>query len=171
MGTNYNTITYRLVVRNPSPNEARVINIESVLPREITPEDIQDSAGLFVGKDSAKNACYLYKQDVQIPPGEQIVYTVKIWDKWNINKPRIPPLREIGQMLLEKVQSKGTYQSVEKKLTELLEKLAVIEEEKGPEQLSPEYVAFYREQATRLDRIEEAIFRIKDALNPVAVDS
>jgi hypothetical protein len=45
--------------------------------------------------------------------------------------------------------------------------LAAVAAEQGPTELSPAYVAYYRDQARRLDDIEQRVNRIRAALQPI----
>jgi hypothetical protein len=48
----------------------------------------------------------------------------------------------------------------------MIGQLVAIEKEDGPETLDQHYVAFFRDQARRLDRLEDQINRVKSALKP-----
>ena len=162
----YKIAVFRIVARNTSPNEKRKVPVRSELPVEIKPSDILDPGGLDVGKDARTGACYVFKSDVEIEAGETVVFNVKIRDKWNVNMHRVAPLRADAETILAKVVAKGSYRSIEDILKGALADLEKVEKERRPEVLGPEYVAFFRRQAERIDRIEEKINRIRAALRP-----
>ena len=56
--------------------------------------------------------------------------------------------------------------SVENSLERIIGQLTDISKESGPKSLDQHYVAFFRDQAKRLDGLENQINRIKSALRP-----
>ncbi|MCK5850855.1 MAG: hypothetical protein KAH23_08060, partial [Kiritimatiellae bacterium] len=162
----YNIAIFRIIARNTSPTEKRKVPVRSELPLEIKASDIIDSAGLDVGKDARTGRCYVFKADVEIDPGKEVVFAVKIRDKWNINMPRIGKLRSTAEQLLIKVQAKGGFVSIVDILTDCIAGLDRVEKERGPTVLGPMYVSFYRRQTDRIDLIEKKINRIRAALRP-----
>ena len=162
----YRIAVYRVRVRNTSPTEARSIDVRSDMPLEIKAYDILDPAGLDVATDAKDGSCYVYKQGVEIPPDGEVVYNVRIRDKWHVNGPRAGSLRTRAQTLLERMEGREAYVPVVEMLRSVVEGLAAIEAEQGPETLSSEYVAFYRAQGRRVDVLEQKINRIESAMRP-----
>lgn len=171
----YGTALIVIKVHNTSPTETRVMKkggatppLQRYLPKEVRSADILDSAGLEVRVDLKTGRCILYKDNLEIPPEETITYTVKIRDKWNVNKPRIESLKERAETTLIQIQAASTkVESVENTVVELIEKLKKIAAEPGPTTLDDKYVAFFRDQSRRLDIIEEQLNRIRAALKPM----
>ncbi len=164
----YRTAIIKVTVSNTSPTEVRSIDIKHDLPSEINADDVfEEENGLKVGTDFKRGICYVYKDDVELKPGGSVVFNVKIRDKWNVNMPRIPLLRENLTNLIEKISIIGKYSEIEESLAELETELGSIEAEQGPTTLSAGYVAYYRQQADRIDLIEEKINRIKAVLKPM----
>lgn len=163
----YKQALIRITVRNTSPTESRRININRELPEEITAADVIDGGGLEVGTDSKRSIAYVFKKDVQIGPNEMLTFDVKVRDKWNINLPRAALLRARITTIIGQIGEKDQYKSVDETLQGLLADLAKIKNESGPQKLSSAYVAFYRDQAIRLDGIEQKVHRIEAALRPV----
>ena len=163
----YKTAVYRISLRNTSPTEARRININRELPEEVTAADVIDAGELEVRTDSKRGVTYVFKKDVQIGPNETLVYKIKIRDKWDINVPRIDDMRERINDMIGQIGEKDQYASVDEKLNGLLGELGRVRGEERPTELNAAYVAFYREQARRLDGIEQSIHRIEAALRPI----
>jgi hypothetical protein len=92
---------------------------------------------------------------------------VVVRDMWNINVPRIKALAANASNVLARVVTRESFASVEKVLSDAMTELAAIEAERGPEKLGPDYVAFYRSQARRLDDLEQRINRVRAALQPI----
>ncbi len=163
----YQTALVRITVQNTSPTLPRKIPVKRDLPPEIHPEDVLDPGDLEVVSDIKSGQCYVYKENVEIPPGASVTFEVKIRDKWNINKPRFKVLREAGQDLLKLVAAEGTYKVVAQTLEGLLKELGEVEKTPSPETLDDRYVAFFRQQSERLDLIEQKLNRVETALRPM----
>ncbi|MFC1497272.1 hypothetical protein ACFLS1_02200 [Verrucomicrobiota bacterium] len=170
----YKTIIYKVTVYNPSPDKWRKMggtnsitpSLKHYLPSEIRPDDILDPGGLEVRKDSVSEICYLYKKELEVAPASNVVFEVKIRDKWNVNMPQVKVLRSEASGVLKIVVAKETYPFMETTLNDIIVELDEIEKEAGPVALDEQYVAFYRNQADRLDIIQQKINRIKVALRP-----
>ncbi|MDP6631372.1 MAG: hypothetical protein QGH29_10425 [Kiritimatiellia bacterium] len=162
----YKVAVLKISVRNTSPKESRRVPIEKNLPEEINLTDVLDAGELDVSTRPDTEICYVFKNSVEIPPGETRVFEVKMRDKWNVSELRIPDLRKRGEALLTRVGADGSFQAVEEGIQELLAELAAIEAEEGPTTFNDQYVAFYRRQNDQLDRIEQRILRVESALRP-----
>ena len=163
----YKSAVIRITVRNTSPTETQPIDIRRDLPPEIKSHDILDAGGLEVGVDARSETVYVYLDDVEVRPGDTVSYDVMIRDKWNVNGFRVARLKTTTGDVLERVAEREIYTSIEQSLKELLAALSAIEAERGPTTLNDDYVAFYREQADRLDVIERDLLRIQAALREI----
>lgn len=155
--------TFAIMVTNPSPTEGRAVEIVRQLPPEVTADDVVDSAGLDVRTDAEKGVCHVRKASLFMAPGTSVVFNVIIRDKWNVNGRRIAELSAGASNILAKVRSWGRYKSVEEQLTTLADELRRTADRKGPEIVGDAYVAFYRDQAAELDRIERVLDRLARA--------
>ncbi len=169
MATNdYKTAVIKITVYNTSPTETREIPVKHDLPPEIAADDVLETEGdLKVGTDFKRGITYVYKDDLEIGPNTNIIFDVKIRDKWNVNMARIPALRKDATNLLQRISAMAKYKPIEESLTNLITKLDEFEAEKGPTTLNAAYVAYYRKQAERVDLVEERINRIKAVLKPI----
>lgn len=156
----------RITVRNVSPTEARRLTIRRDLPAELRLDDILDAGELEARRDPTTGLCYVYKENVDIPPNESVSYDVLVRDRWNVNGPRIAAVKESAMALLTVASAAGKYPSVIETLRRIIADLEELEAEKGPTELNEQYVDFYRRQARRIDELETQIMRIEAALKP-----
>jgi hypothetical protein len=163
----YGVAIDRIIVKNTSPTFTRKVPIRRELPPEIKAADILDSAGLEIGIDPKNGLCFVYKDDLEVGPATNVIFNVKIRDKWNVNAPRIPVLKASASNVLDRIAAKAKFASVEQTLKTLMGDLDQMALEQGPKELNEKYVAFYRNQAERLDVIEQKIARIEAALRPI----
>jgi hypothetical protein len=69
--------------------------------------------------------------------------------------------------LLSRVQARGRYPGIEGALGGIIIELAGIAGEQGPEKVNDQYVAFFREQAGRVNLAEQRLRRVESALRPL----
>lgn len=163
----YRSATVRVTVQNTSPSETRLIDVKQQLPPEVGVDDVLDAGGLLVSADAETGVSYVYQNGVEVGPGKSVQYDVTIRDKWNINGPRILALSVNASNVLARVVKREKFVSIEKMLNEAMAELAAISAESGPATLGPDYVEFYRDQARRIDELEQRINRIRAALQPI----
>ena len=166
----YGTALWKITVKNISPNFTNHVPIRRELPPEVKAADILDSGGLEIGIDPKTGLSFVTnKEDIVIGPNTSRVFNVKIRDKWNVNAPRIPALKESVSNVIDRIgiTARVKFGSVLQTLNELMAELDQITLEQGPKELNEKYVAFYRDQAARLDVIEQKIARIESALKPI----
>jgi len=163
----YGEAKVRITVRNSSATRTREVPVRRDLPPEISVDDVISSDGLAVRYDSKTRTTYVFKDDVEVPPKGEVTFEVVINDKWNINGERMLFLQEKVNQLLVLTSGRENIEAVENTLKTALEALEDITKEVGPETLSPEYIAFYRRQADRLDDVERDLNRIDSALKPL----
>ncbi len=164
----YKVAILKISVKNTSPKETRRVPIEKNLPEEIKISDVLDAGELDVSTRPETDICYVFKTNVEIPPGETRVFEVKMRDKWDLADLRIPDLRKRAESLLKRIGADGSFEAVEAGIQELLAELDVVEAQEGPTTFDDRYVAFYRRQNDHLDRIEQRILRVESALRPQA---
>ncbi len=162
----YKVALLKITVQNTSPTETRRVSIEKNLPEEIKLSDVLDAGGLEVATRPETEICYVYKQNVEILPGATEVFDVTMRDKWNLGELRIPGLRKRANALLGRVGAGDSFDAVQKGLQALTAELDAVEAAKGPTLFTDRYVAFYRRQGERLNRIEQRILRVESALRP-----
>jgi hypothetical protein len=163
----YRTAVIEISIINPSATEKKVASLRENLPEEIRVYDILSSGVLDVGTDFNTGSCYVYKDGIELAPGEKKTFTVSIRDKWDINQPRVRALLEDASNILNRVQQRGRYPGVEGAVTGVLEDLGGVSAEHGPDLVNDQYVAFFRGQAVRIDVIEQRLRRIEAAMKPI----
>jgi hypothetical protein len=163
----YGEAIVKITVHNSSESRVRKIDVRRDMAPEITIDDVLDDGGLAVRYDPKARVTYVFKDDLEVPPKETVTFEVRIRDKWNINGERIQFLREKVSELQVMTSGRDKIDAVEATLKDAEETLGRITEEKGPDTLSPAYIAFYRRQADQLDEVERALNRVDSALKPL----
>lgn len=159
----YKKAAIKVSITNPSPTDSRNVTVKHDLPREVRAADVLDAGDLEVRTDFKRGICYVHKDGVVVLPKETVVFDIVIRDKWNLNKDRVTHLQSVVVKMLTEKKPWRTYKSIMNELKTLTTEIEGIAKQKGPETVSDKYVAFYRNQAEKLDRIENMINRIKNA--------
>jgi hypothetical protein len=157
----------KISVMNSSTVQAKKIQVRRELPPEVTLDDVIDAGGLSVQYDSKDKLTYVYADSLEVGPMETKTFDVRIRDKWNINGPRFDFLQEKIGALRITTSGRTSLAAVENMLNDAESRLTAAAAEKGPDALSPAYIAFYRRQSDRLDSIEQDLNRIDSALRPL----
>ena len=154
----------RIAVQNRSETSKRTIRLKRELPPEVRIDDVLDSGGLDVGMDSENKVAYVYKDRIELEPDQRLLFTVKIRDRWNINKPRIAGMLTEATNTMARIANKGNFEGLEESLSEIVSALTGIQQEAGPTTVSQRYVAYYRGQGQALDELEAKLNRILTAI-------
>jgi len=157
----------KITVKNSSPTQNRQVRVQRDLPPEVTIDDVLDGNGLSVRFDPKEGVTSVYADALELAPLETKTFDVRIRDKWNVNGPRIDYLGAKISELRAVIGDRRNLMAVENMLDAAETRLAAVSGERGPEGLTPTYIAFYRRQADRLDAIEQDLNRIDAALKPL----
>ncbi|MFO7871974.1 MAG: hypothetical protein R6V03_11165 [Kiritimatiellia bacterium] len=163
----FGTAVFKITVRNTSDRERVFERFRHNLPKEIGIQDVLDAGELRVAVREDGEGCYVYKDNLKIPGGETKTYEIKIRDRWDVNEPRIAAMQTAVTNVMGLIRGGEQYDSIRDYLDDVLEELKEISGQPAPEELGPEYVAFYRRQNRELDRLEKKIARIKASLKVI----
>jgi len=163
----YKTAIMEFTVVNPSVSEKKQAVVRESLPEEVKIYDVLEAGELEVGADYNTGMCYVYKEGIDLAPGEKKTFRVTIRDKWDVNGPRVASLIASASNLLYRVEVRGRYKGVEEAISGVLGGLLEIRGEEGPTAVNDAYVAFFREQTARVDILEQKLRRVEAALRPI----
>jgi hypothetical protein len=166
----YKETLFEIMVANTAVFSKRDIAVNHPLPAEVRISDVLDNGGLEI-RSEPDGSCFARTNLLEVPPGSRVVYTLRIRDKWNVNGPRMALLKQDAGSLLERITLQRKYPKVEVKVQEIMARVEGMEKEPAPEKLDVQYVAYYRDQAHRLDVIEQRISRLKEMLQPILAGS
>ena len=156
------SVVFRVSVANPSKEKAQSVPIKVYLPTEVKAEDVLDKGALEIKYDSAKSAYYLYKDGVELLPGQTMTFAVKVKDVWMIPEEEINQLRKQTTRIinqLEKtdyyVQSKGITDSIYTRLDEII----ALQNDKTVTR--KQHISSYRTNLRVVDEIKKDIAKIE----------
>lgn len=161
------SVIIQIRVQNTSTSEVKKVSLRRDLPPEIAMSDVLDAGELQVGHDAAKKCCYVWRDGVEIEPGAVRTFDVRVRDRWNVNGPRIEPMRKLLDDLRKRAKSAPKFPSIGTELEKIGADLDRLAAETGPAEISDRYVAFYHEQTAKADAIEDKLSRIDSLLRPI----
>ena len=166
MGATGSVVTIHFKITNPSLTEKRKVPLKRDLPAEVKTPDVVDAGGLQVGFDTARNVGYVYLEDIELAPQESKVFDVKVRDPWAGLADRLPKLEGRAQDILKITADMESYKAVDAQARAILKDLGDLKGRKGPEGISPQYVAFARQQAEDVRGLETRLQRLEEIFQP-----
>ncbi len=145
--------------RNTSPHMTREFGEATPLPHELGVDDIVSvNETVYVARQIGRQACI--DLNLELGPSEEETVVVEIVDVWRANDLHIANLcRQLGSVRMEVKRSGMAKSAIANKLAELETALARATSAQPPP-AGPDYVAFRRDQAARLNEIQGWIERV-----------
>lgn len=144
---------------NPS-DEGRTLPVKYDLPREIIPQHVEESGGMEIKHDVARNIFYLHTEP-WFEPKETKRFSIRLKNVWMISEGEVQGyVKEASELFdwfedREEVQTAGVlFESIKNKAAQ------IIETQSSAESLR-DRVAAFRENEMRLRKIKEDLERLK----------
>ena len=156
-----NTVDMTIKVSNPSQTAKQSIKVKYTLPQEVAPRYVVDKGDLEMGYDFAKQAFYVYKDNVPLAPSETKTYIVKIADIWQVSEVELDALRAHTNNLL--LLLKGTdYMAQAKPMTDkVIQALDEVKKTQALKVTPNEHIAYYRKNEAALDETKKLISQLE----------
>jgi hypothetical protein len=163
--TERDPVTLSVVTVNPSAEKTQTVPVKLELPPEITPGDVIDAAGLQVEYDEARQAYYLFKDDVELVPKETKVFKVVVRDVWFIPSNELNSLKEYANLLMGRLAT-SDYAATAKQMNEsIVERLDRIRATQDDEALSRKSrIGAFRYHLQAIVKIKEDLARMEKLL-------
>lgn len=174
-GSTGDVVIIHIKVTNPSLTEKKAVPLRHEFPAEVKPTDIMDAGGLEIGFDSVKKTCYAYAETdalapqeskVYLAPQESKVFDVRIRNPWAGSNDWIPRLEARAKELSDAARTSAAYTSVVHDIEGVIKALAAAKDDKGPEVMNEDYVAFSRRKTETLRELEARLMRLEELFQP-----
>lgn len=159
-------VTIHIKVVNPSLVATRTNFVARDFPAEIRPTDVIDAGGLQIGFDAARNICYAYAESLSLAPQESKTFDVRIRNPWSDALLRVPKLEARVGTLIGLIKDEPKYKTVVEQARDLARQMQKIKEQKAPDTLDEQYIAFARNREDALRGIETRIRRLEELFQP-----
>jgi hypothetical protein len=161
------SVKFRIVVINPSKTRIQKIQVRKYLPEEIKPKDVMELGGLELEFDSEKSIYYLYKNDVELRPGESRVFEVEVEDIWVIPDNQIADLKKQTTELLSRFENTRLYDQAKAVADPIILLLGEIAKVQIDDTISRErHIGVYRENMQTLKLIQKRLEDLQKLLEP-----
>lgn len=143
-------IELRIKAFNPSKSAKQATSVKYVLPSEISPRYVVDSAGLDMAYDFTKECFYLYKDDVELGPEETREYIAKIKDVWKIPEVDLSAITTHTDNLLILLKDTEYFKQAKPFADRIIECIDEIDRTQSAKVSAAEHIAYYRENMKSL---------------------
>ena len=158
------SVYMRLVAVNPSKEEIQTVSIKEYLPQEITTDDILSTSGLDLEYDTERGLYYVYKENIVLPAGKTLTFTVELKDIWFIPKDKLNSLKTQSESILESLINTEQYSAAKKVFEEIAAQIEEIMTSQEEAEGLPfkQQVATYRDNINIINGIQENIERMRN---------
>jgi hypothetical protein len=150
-------IELKVKVTNPSPDKKMNTPVKFVLPLEVNPRHILDSGGLDMTYDFGKKSFCLYKDPVELAPGEMKEFVVKIQDVWRITKVEMDALRDHTKNILVLLEGSEYYDQAKHSADKIHVHMDLIAKSQDARVSAMEHIAYYRDNMKLLGEAKQEL--------------
>ena len=162
---NADSLTFKVVVVNPSKTKVQTTEVKRYLPVEVAPKDILDLDGLTLEYDTQKSLYYAYQKEVQLQPSEVRVFEIEVNDIWLIPDKDIDDLKNRTDSILAKLEDTEYYFKAKQLADDIYSNLTEIESSQSDDLLGrDQHIGVYRQNLTVLETVKEDVQRMEKIL-------
>ncbi|MGE5308174.1 MAG: hypothetical protein ACM3OC_03740, partial [Deltaproteobacteria bacterium] len=161
------SVKFRIMVVNPSKLKAQTVQIKKYLPEEVKPKDIMDLGGLELEYDSEKSIYYVYKNGVDLQPGQALAFEVEVEDIWTIQQSDLTAVKEQAQELLKKFEKTAYLAKAKEVIDPVPGMLDEMARNQADDSVSREqHIGYFRQGQQNLKVIKERLAELEKILQP-----
>ncbi|MDD5227136.1 MAG: hypothetical protein PHV97_08165 [Candidatus Omnitrophica bacterium] len=152
-----NVIDLTVKVTNPSPTAKMDTPVKFFLPVEVSPKYVLDRSGLDMSYDFQKETFCLYKDAVELAPGETKEFVVKIQDMWRIAKVELDALRSHTHNIMVLLEGSEHYDRAKHSSDKINANMDLIDKSQNAKVSAVEHIAYYRDNMKLLQAAKQEI--------------
>lgn len=152
-------VKLKILAVNPSDTQKLKTTVQQVLPPEVKPEDLIDSAGMEAKYDGEKKVFYLQKE-VELNPRQTSTFEIRVRNVWHIPDEEIQKVREEIEQSKNSLQGTKYAQTGQMLYEKVTEKITQIEEEQAKAVGVKQKIEFYRAHVKQLADIRGDVFSL-----------
>ncbi len=159
------SVVFRIFAANPSKAKPQKVQIKNYLLEEVKPRDIMDLNGLDLEYDAEKSLYYVYKNDLELAPGEVRAFRVHVEDIWFVAQSTLTDLRERATTILTRLDKSEYFNQAKIIADSIFSRLDYIATSQGDDSMSREqHIGLYRENVKTVEAIKEDIAKMEKIL-------
>lgn len=156
-----NIIDLTVKVTNPSQTAKMDAPVKFMLPAEVSPRFILDRSGLDMVYDFEKESFCLYKDAVELAPGETKEFVVKIQDMWRIAKVEIEALRSHTHNIMVLLEGSEHYDRAKRSSDKINANMDLIVKTQEAKVSAMQHIAYYRDNMKLLGAAKQEIAELE----------
>ncbi len=152
------SVKFRIMVVNPSNTRTQRVQVKKYLPEEVKPKDIMDLGNLDLEFDAEKSIYYVYKNDVELRPGESRVFEAEVEDIWVFPESAFADLKKQTDALLKQFEKTKYYDKAKETADTIYLLLEEMLRNQNDDTVSREqHIGFYRQNTINVQRIKQKL--------------
>lgn len=152
-------VKLKILAVNPSDTHKLKTTVQQVLPPEVKPEDLIDSAGMEAKYDGERKVFYLQKE-VELNPRQTSTFEVRVKNVWHVPDEDIQKVREEIEQSVNSLKGTKYAQTGQMLYEKVVEKINRIEEEQAKAVGIKQKIEFYRAHVKQLADIQGDVFSL-----------
>ncbi|MFH1441631.1 MAG: hypothetical protein ABIH18_06305 [Candidatus Omnitrophota bacterium] len=161
----YANIVLKVMIINPSQDQAQSVPVKVYLPKETKPEDVADKSDLEIGYDTQQGSYFVYGEYL-LKPGEAIDKDIELKDIWMISNTELESLRIEALKLFGLLKATEFAERVEYLNQNIENKLNQIDENQKNAPANPErHISDYRDNLKILESVKTDIVLARSLLS------
>ena len=159
--TDAKIIDLKVKVTNPSKTEKMNKPVKFLLPVEVSPKYILGTSGLEMAYDFDKECFSLYKDDVELAPGETKEFTVRIRDMWRISPVEVEALKSHTHNIMVLLEGSEHYTQAKHVADKIDVNMDLILRSQDAKVSATEHMTYYRDNSKILKTAKEEIAELE----------
>lgn len=159
------TVKMRIVVANPSTTKNQTTAVKDYLPKEVTPKSIRDFGGLEIDYDQEQGLFYVYKDEVELTPGEVKTFELIFDDVWFIGEDKLQEFQKRTEFIMGHLK-KSAYavqaEAIAKTIYGRIDEIMISQNDVGVSK--QQHIAYYRDNLKVVASIQADIEKLDKIL-------
>jgi hypothetical protein len=152
------SVKFRIMVVNPSRTKTQKVQVKKFMPAEVKPKDVMDLGGLQLEYDSERSIYYVFKNDVELKPGEARVFEVEVEDIWMVPDALIAEVKQKTDELVSRVRGTAFADKVKEVTDTVYPVLEEMPRTQSDDSISREqHIGIYRQNLQAIEIINDKL--------------
>lgn len=156
-----NVVELKVKVTNPSQDKMLNTPVKFSLPSEVSPKHILNSSGMDMTYDFDKESFSLYKDEVELAPGETKEFSIKIQDMWKIDEVEIDALLAHTHNIMILLEGGEHYSRAKVAAAKINANMAMILKSQNAKVSAVDHIAYYRDNLKLLNEAKKEVAELE----------
>ncbi len=159
------SVRMKVVVLNPSATQTQTKSVRAPMPAEIQMKDIKDDGGLGIEYDEKLGSFVIFKNDIQLEPGETKVFEIIMDDVWMVNEEKLEGYRKRTENIANAMRTSKAYERVALVAEGIYAHIdQIVKSQNNAAVSTNEHIAYYRDNVKLVEGIQKDIQELEKIL-------